>query len=408
MKVLQINTVYKEKSTGRTCFEVEKALNAMGHDCVTAFGKGKKHSRDRENNYFIINNEVEYFLHNLLSRLVGLEGYFSFFSTRRLIRFIEKYHPDIIHLRSLHGHYLNLPLLFRYLQSRDYPVIQNLHDMWSFTGGCCYYTSFQCDKWLEKCKNCPSKKEYPRSWLFDFSSKIQRDKEKWYSKIKHLTVVGVSKWVEEEAKKSFLSKYANITYIYNWINQDIFRPYDDYNDVMDKYGIPKDKFIIIGVSAIWSENTPRVNDFLEIQKHLTSDEVLVMVGKTSLDLSSKGIIHIPFTYDTVELAKLYNCADVYIHCSIQETFGKVIAEAMSCGVPAIVYRTTGCQELVTPTSGFTVEPRDIDGIISCVNTVKKNGKAFYKTNCIRNVKERFSYEKNVDCLVSLYESAINR
>ena len=36
MRVLQINTVYGTKSTGRTCVEVEKALQIAGYECYTA------------------------------------------------------------------------------------------------------------------------------------------------------------------------------------------------------------------------------------------------------------------------------------------------------------------------------------------------------------------------------------
>ena len=74
MKVLQINTVYKEKSTGRTCMEVEKALISRGYQCCTAYGVGEKYG----GNTYRIDTKLEYYIHNILSCLTGLEGYFSF------------------------------------------------------------------------------------------------------------------------------------------------------------------------------------------------------------------------------------------------------------------------------------------------------------------------------------------
>ena len=403
MRVLQINIVYKVKSTGRTCYEVEKFLISHGHDCVTAYGFNKHADTERNGNSFTINNRFEYYMHNFLSRLTGLEGYFSYFPTKRLIRFMEKYKPDIVHLRNLHGHYLNLGLLFKYLAEKKIPVIQNLHDMWAFTGGCCHYTELKCNKWQSTCCNCPSKKNYPQSWFFDWTSKMRKDKEFWYTNLHSLTVVAVSRWVAEETYKSFFKNIAEIIPIYNWINQNVFRVYNDLDDIREQYDLPKNKFIIIGVSSSWDQGTPRFEDFLKISSRLHDDEVLVMVGETKSELSTFGIKHIPFTNDTVELAKLYNCADVFVHCSVEDTFGKVIAEAMSCGTPAIVYNTTGCKELVDNDSGFIVEPRSIDEIMDKIAIIKANGKNSYTEKCINNAKNRFNYEKNIEVLYDVYK-----
>ena len=114
MKILQINVVYKDKSTGRTCYEVVKTLEKKGYEGFVAYGRGK---HDDENSYRI-GTEVEYYFHNIMSRLTGFQGYFSVFATRRLIKYINKITPDIIHLRNLHSNYLNLPLLFKYLSKK--------------------------------------------------------------------------------------------------------------------------------------------------------------------------------------------------------------------------------------------------------------------------------------------------
>lgn len=168
MNVLQINTVYAVKSTGRTCSELEKALVSEGHNCCTAYGNGP---RNMGVNAYQIDTKLEYIFHNALSRLTGLEGYFSRCATKRLIRFINAYKPDIILLRNLHGHYLNLPMFFEFLSSLNIPVIQVLHDCWAFTGKCAYYTTIGCNKWESECEKCPKIHEYPQSYIFDRTKK---------------------------------------------------------------------------------------------------------------------------------------------------------------------------------------------------------------------------------------------
>lgn len=401
MKIIQINTVYEEKSTGRTCFEVEKALNKSGHTCVTAYGVGNHPKSDKA---YKIDNKVEYLFHNIMSRITGLEGYFSFFATKRLVKFLEEEKPDIIHLRNLHGHYLNLPVLFRYLEKKQYPIIQHLHDCWIYTGKCTYYTSQGCYKWKEECNNCPKKKAYPKSYWFDFSHKMRKDKERWYSKLNNLHVIGVSDWVTNEAKDSFFGHAKSISRIYNWINQDIFQSYGSFENkaTRRKYGIPQDKYMIIGVSASWVEGSPRYDDFMKIAKTLSNNEVLVLVGRSEKPITNTNIIHIPFVNDTKELAKIYSCADVYIHCSVEDTFGKVIAEALACGVPTIVYGITGCAEIPGEDCGIIVEPRNIDQVRSAIEKMKQKDKKQITNACITRVNELFNYEKNVSELINVY------
>lgn len=405
MKVLQINTIYKDKSTGRTCFEVEKALVSKGHSCITAYGHGGHYG---ENNSYRINTKFEYSFHNIMSRLTGLEGYFSYFATKRLIRFIDNYNPDVIHLRNIHGHYLNLPLFFKYLASKQYPVIQNLHDCWAFTGKCTHYTVIGCYKWQTVCGNCKKLSEYPQSLLFDPTKKMRKDKEKWYSALDDLYVIGVSDWTKTQAEKSFFAKAAkSIDRIYNWIDQSIFKPYGDSDiETRGKYGIPEDKYMIIGVSSNWQEGTPRYEDFMKLSKMLKSDEVLVLVGKADKPFEEKSIKHIDFVSDTKELAKLYSCADVYVHCSVEDTFGKVVGEALACGIPAVVYDITGCAEVVDDTSGVRIKPRSVSDIRNAVDTLKKQNKAYYKAKCVKRVENEFNYEKNVNKLIELYKSII--
>ena len=402
MKILQINTVYGEKSTGRTCLEVEKALIKKGYECCTAYGYGK--SKNEFVNTYKIDTKLEYYIHNILSRVTGLEGYYSKGATKRLINFIKEYKPDVIHLRNLHGHYLCLPLLFEFLSENNIPIIQNLHDCWIYTGKCVYYSEINCYKWTNSCEKCKKKKEYPKSWFFDRSKRMRRDKEEWFKGIKNLTVVGVSNWVTNEAKKSFFNKITNnFMTIYNWINQDVFKPYPETNnEIRQKYGIPLNKFMIIGVSASWVENTPRYEDFLKLSKMLNEDEILVMIGHSDKSLG-KNIKHIKYVENTVELAKLYSCADVYVHCSIEDTFGKVIAEAVACGTPAIVYDTTGCAEIVGDNSGYKVSPRNVEEIVEKIKIIKKKTKKQYENFCIERVKNNFNYETNANILINLYK-----
>lgn len=401
MKVLQINTIYKDKSTGRTCWELEKKLTENGHECVTAFGHGKHCSE----NTYRINTDVEYFLHNILSRVTGLEGYFSYFATRRLLKFIKKYSPDVIHLRNLHGHYLNLPLFFKFLKKSKIPVVMHLHDCWILTGKCCYPVYNNCNKWQTQCENCPSRKVYPVSYLFDFSKKMHNDKKKWFSKIEKCTVVGVSDWIAGEGKKSYLNRFP-VTRVYNWINTDVFHPYEDAKK--SDFGLDEDKFTLVFSGASWVTSPKKVEDMLALADSMDDDMQILLIGKTTEGFRHPKIKCAGFVGDVEQLARMYSVGDAYVHVSTADTFGKVIAEAMACGLPAVVYDNTACPELVSEGCGAAVEPHNIEQLINELQIIKKNGKAYYSEKCKNRVKNSFSYEKNVQQTLEFYNELISK
>lgn len=113
MKVFQINTVCGVGSTGRIATDLYHVLEREGHSCCIAYGRG---TASQEIDSFKIDSTADVYVHTLLSRLTDREGLFSKDATSRLLKKIEDYAPDIIHLHNIHGHYLNYPMLFRFFK----------------------------------------------------------------------------------------------------------------------------------------------------------------------------------------------------------------------------------------------------------------------------------------------------
>lgn len=64
------------------------------------------------------------------------------------------------------------------------------------------------------------------------------------------------------------------------------------------------------------------------------------------------------------LARAYASADVFLHCSITETFGLVVLESMASGVPVIARDEGGPSETVKHAkSGYLVAPQDLDTFV---------------------------------------------
>ncbi|KAI2468498.1 glycosyltransferase family 4 protein [Annulohypoxylon bovei var. microspora] len=68
-----------------------------------------------------------------------------------------------------------------------------------------------------------------------------------------------------------------------------------------------------------------------------------------------------------ELMEHYASADIFLHCSITETFGLVVLEAMASGVPVIARDEGGPSDIVEHgKTGYLVRPNDLEGFVQKV------------------------------------------
>lgn len=402
MKVLQINAVNRISSTGRSCYEISEYLMKKGNECVTAYSTGSP--RHTVNDY-IIGNKFDRKVHGLLSRISGKQGYFSGRATRRLLLFIDKFKPDIILLGNLHGNYINLPLLLKYIAKHDIATVAVLHDCWFYTGKCCHYTVDQCYKWQLQCGNCPSLKKYNKSWFFDRTKAMFEDKRELFGAIPRLAVVGVSDWITKEAEKSPVFENAReILRIYNWIDVDTFYMRD--TDKLKKTLGLKDNKYILCVASQWN-NEKGLDTIVQLSNKLVNGQKLIVIGTIKYQVKwGKNVICIPPTNSVDELAAYYSVADVLVQPSLEETFGKVSAEALACGIPIVCFNSTANPELVGEGCGIVVDIGDIEGMYKAINQILKNGKNFYRENCINFARHNFKKETNIEQYISLFERLI--
>jgi len=75
----------------------------------------------------------------------------------------------------------------------------------------------------------------------------------------------------------------------------------------------------------------------------------------------------------VALARAYAAADIFLHCSITETFGLVVLESMASGVPVIARDEGGPSETVKHgRSGYLVPPHDLDTFVNYARQLATN------------------------------------
>lgn len=359
IKLVQINGgVFG--STGKIMFGISDTLKKYGgEDLCFAPVTSTNKNKEPEHPYLKIGKYRTRQLNVLFSRLTGIHDCLSVFATIKVLSRIKRYNPDIIHLHNMHGDYLNLPMLFRFIKKNNIKVVWTLHDCWAFTGHCPHFTIEKCDKWKTGCYSCPRYREYPQS-LFDNSKKMYHLKKKWFTGIRNLTIVTPSQWLADLVKQSFLNEYP-VKVINNGINLDVFKPTE--SNFREKYNIPRDKFIVLGVAFGWGYRKG-LDVFVELSKRLSDKYQIVLVGtdhKTDEQLPD-NIISIHRTENQTELAEIYTAADVFANPTREEMFGLVNIEALACETPLVTFNTGGCPECIDEKCGSVVDRNDIDSL----------------------------------------------
>lgn len=399
IKVFQINSVCGIKSTGRICTDIAEILNAEGGDSKIAYGRDIV--PDKYKKYAVkIGGKFSVYLHAIKARLFDKAGFGSRRATKKLIKQIQKYNPDLIHLHNIHGYYLHVGVLFRFLRKYNKPIVWSLYDCWSYTGHCAHFDFNGCDKWQSGCEKCAFKNEYPKS-IISRSKKAYQKKKKLFTGIDNLHIVAPSLWTENMVKNSFMKGYP-VHVLPNGIDLNVFS--SNIGEFKNKHGL-ENKFVILGVSSFWNE-LKGLKVFNRLADEIDKDKFqIVLVGKGEESLFSNNILHIPATNNVSELCEIYTMADLFVNPTLQETQGLTTVEAFACGTPVVVFNSGGAAECVDDKCGIVVEKNDYVSLKKAIIEVAEGQKTFYKEDCLRKAEE-YSSEKRNNAIIDFYKEIV--
>lgn len=402
IKVLRITTEVNRSSIGRTTEQIGKLVLNEGWESFIAWGRADGNSASQK---IRIGSKLSVYVHVLLTRLLDMHGYGSYFATKRFIKQVKKISPDIIHLHDIHGYYINHKVLFDYLKVAGIPVVWTHHDCWAFTGHCAHFAIVECEKWKTECCGCPQLKAYPTSY-YDGSRRNYIRKKALFTSLDNIYHVGVSKWICDELKHSFFKNHT-ISFIYNGIDTNKFKPCSVEGDsIRKKYGLGEGPLLIV-VATAWSKNKG-LEDYLGLRRILDEKYTILFVGYPldQIALLPKGISGIPRTESIEELATLYSTSSIVLNLSHAESFGKSTAEGLACGVPGIVYNCTASPELVDSETGIVVERGDLKGVVDAVETIMSWDKQKTSEKCRQRACELFSIGNNWPKYIELYKQIL--
>ncbi len=360
VKILFVNSVLGIGSTGRIVETLYNYFKSEGHDVKVAYGRNKYTGIPQEDQYCFF-SKWNINTHGLLARINDNAGLaYSKKSTQKLINFIADYKPDVVNLHNLHGYYLNVPMLLKYLGENNIKCVFTLHDCWLFTGHCAYFYYNNCDGYTRDCANCKFKGVYPKSYLCNRAKRNLQLKKDLLDGIKNKSFICPSNWLKKFAKKSIL-KNEKIDVVYNAIDFSVFNL--KAKNYFEKEKLPADKYIIC-IANYWNE-AKGLNKVVELSKVLDDGYKIVLIGYLQdKSILNENIVYIPHTNDTKELAFYYANATAFYNPTLEDNFPTVNIESLACGTPVILFKDcSGGEEIIDETNGLVIDknasPNDI-------------------------------------------------
>lgn len=359
MKILQINSVFGRGSTGRIAEDIHAELVRKGISSYVIYGRG---SYNNAGNIFRVSNKFFLYVDVVLTRLTGFIGYFSPFATFKTKKLINQIKPDVIHIHNIHGYYINISDLIKYIGALRIPLIFTMHDEFLYTGKCAY--TEKCERYLIGCGNCPLVQSYPKSLIFDFSRTMFNTKRLAFESIENLTFVSPSEWLANKTRHTHLGNN-RVMVINNGIDLNRFIKFDKLTS-KSKLGL-EEKNIVLTVIANIDDNRKGAFWLEYLSYKINQNIVILCVGNGDSKVDRENVVYLKPTNDVTELSSYYSAADSFVILSQYENYPTVCLEASAYELPIFGFDIGGVEESINNVPYKLFEYGKVDDMAKSIN-----------------------------------------
>ena len=249
-------------------------------------------------------------------------------------------------------------------------------------------------------------------YYFPFRSKS--NKKMLYRNIKYAdTIAATSVAMSKKIKEVYPHMDKDVYVTPFGIDTNLFKPIEKKKNERPIIGIVKylkpiyDIPLLINAFAIIKKET-NLNPLLYIYGGGFLLEELKQLCKT---LGVEEDVFFWGTIPNIEIPSAINNMDIFVNCSITESFGVALLEAMACEVPVVATDAEGYKEVVNHgVTGIILKDREPKTRAYEIIKLLKDSKTAkeYGINGRRRVVAMYNWEKDVSIMEKLYVNTINK
>ena len=411
MKIVIATAVYYPQVNGVAVFSYNLAvgLSKRGHDvmviCPSQTGKNYEEKIDGVRTVYLRSVQAKIYhdqIHPLPARksflgikaprLLYKHGFrVSVFPYPEIRKVLKDFKPDVVHVQVSDP--IGLSVVF-YARKHNIPVVTTEHNQPEVLTG-----SMKLPYAIKK----------PVDMLL---SSYFRDRQ---SKSDFVTMP------TEEAIIHLLSKHPidiPVAAVSNGVDLGHFKPGKADGAIYEKYGISKDKKILLYVGRVDPEKNVGlvIKAFKKAQVKLPKTELVIVgdgVDKARLERLASGYDlgdSVKFLGRVMppDLYELYKIGDVFVTASEIETQGIVLIEAAATGLPLIAVNKGAVKEVCQDgQNGVLCEPGNIEEISDAMIKILSDDELFKKySKKSLEIAHGHDFEKTLDSFINIYNKVV--
>jgi len=200
------------------------------------------------------------------------------------------------------------------------------------------------------------------------------------------------------------------------VDVDIFRPSGAGDEgVRAEFGVPADRTLLLYVGRLAAEKNVRT--LFEAFEILSSREPgafhLFAVGDGSLRGALNRLIEqtgavswLPFCGDAARLASIYRAADLFVHPSVNETFGLVALESQASGTPVVGIRGSYMDRIIFNDQLRWADENTPEALADAIGEMRGHDLRAEGLAASDTVRGRYSWKAVFGKLFSIYRQVI--
>lgn len=343
---------------------------------------------------------IAYKVVNILQKTNNKSGRSINYFPSSVVNKLNSLNPDIVHMHWIG----NETIKIEDLPKIKAKIVWTFHDQWAYLGA--EHTDInRSQRFITGYKHTKSFKSVDID-RFTWERKLKTFKKKT------IIPIAVSKWIAEDASKSYLWKNHEIDIINNPIE---INQWEVRNKGLSKkvFKIEDPETLVLAFGAIncLNDKLKGYDLFYGALMHLSSlnKKIVCLVfgnDQVRIDIVNNNlkILFLGYVNSLNMLNDIYSAADVTVVPSYFESFGQVALESILCGTPVACFRTSGLLDIVTnEENGFLAEPYDSHSLYL---SITEAAKIRLTTEYIKNFSEKFSYPKIGEQYFNLYNKIV--
>ena len=196
------------------------------------------------------------------------------------------------------------------------------------------------------------------------------------------------------------------------VDTEVFRQAPDKLTTRAEFGIPNDRMVLLYVGRLAPEKNVRtlLEAFNILSKKSPGHFHLFVVGDgkyrdevTGICKATGATTWLQYCSDQSKLARIYRAADLFVHPSVQETFGLVALESQACATPVVGIRGSYMDRIIFADQSHWAKENSAESLATAICDMSGTDLAKIGKEASRSVIQRYSWRKVFDRMFEIYQ-----